>query len=183
MWAAFKGLSIGGKLFILAAIFALFGATYYVGYSKGANISEVEIAQYEGKVNKLQAELNKKVGVVKVETVTRYLKGETVAGETVYRTRTVVEQAVPEQFTFSNGWIYTYNQSVKGEETDPTLAADPTPSGVTDKQALVTIVENNAISHRNERQLDTLTGYLVEMERINEEVNGRPSSPDDERVR
>ena len=183
MFAALKLIPFGAKIGILIAILAALGGMYYVAYNKGLNVAAVEIAQYEGKVNKLQAEVNEKVGKVKVETVTRYLKGETVAGETVYRTRTVVEQSVPEQFTFSNGWIYTYNQSVKGEETNSTLASDATSSGVSDKQALVTIVANNAISHRNERRLDTLTGYLVQMEKINEEVNGRPRSSDDERVR
>ena len=183
MWAAFKGLSIGGKLFILAAILALFGATYYVGYSRGTNISKVEIAEYEGKVATLDAKVRDAQGKVNVETVTRYLQGETVAGQTVYRTRTIVEKTVPEQFTFSNGWIYTYNQSVQGLETDENFASDPTPSGVTDKQALKTIVDNNASSLKNARQLDTLTGYLVEMEKVNEKVNGRPRSNDDERVR
>jgi hypothetical protein len=160
LFAALKLIPFGAKIGILIAILAALGGMYYVAYNKGLNVSKVEIAEYEGKVNRLQAEVTAKVTEVKVETITRYLRGETLAGETVYKTRTIVEKSVPEQFTFSKGWIYTYNQSVQGLETDATLAADPTPSGVTDKQGLVTIVDNNATSLKNARQLDTLTGYV-----------------------
>lgn len=183
MFAAIKLIPFGAKIGILIAFLAALAGLYYVGYNKGLNVSEVAIAQYETKVSKLNEKLATKGGEVRVETVTKYLKGETVAGQTVYRTRTVVQTVVPEQYTLSKGWVYAYNQSVLGAETDPVLAGDATPSDVTDKQALEVITDNNAISLANARQLDSLTGYLEDMERVYEEVNGRPSSADDERVR
>lgn len=183
MFEAIKLIPFGAKIGIFIAFLAALAGLYYVGYNKGLNVSAVEIAKYEGEVSKLNEKLATRGGEVRVETVTKYLQGETIAGETVYRTRTVVKTVVPEQYTLSKGWVYAYNQSVLGVETDPALAADATPSDVTDKEALEVITDNNAISLANARQLDALTGYLDNMEKVYEEVNGRPSSADDERVR
>lgn len=172
MWTAFKALSIGSKLFILAAILALFGATWYVGYSKGANISEVKIAQYEGKINKLNADLKTAQGKTDVKVVTKYLDREKVITNTVYKTRTIVEQSVPEQFTLSKGWVYAYNQSVLGLDVDAELAADPTPSTVSEMRALAdTIIPNNGKALTTAERLKALQEWVAETEKNFEKVN------------
>lgn len=181
MWAGFKVLSLGAKAAvigsILAVLLAILGTSYYVGYNKGHTESKLAISQYEGKVKDLTIKLGQAEGKVRVDTVTKYLQGETVAGETVYKTRTVVETKVVPQHVLSKGWIYTYNQSVAGAEVDPNLAADPTPSGVVDRDALLTIVDNNATSLANARQLDALIGYENDLERARENaINGKPGS-------
>lgn len=172
MFAAFKALSLGGKLFILAAILALFGATYYVGYSKGANISAVEIAKYEGKVKDLNAQLKTAQGKTDVQVVTKYLDRDKIITNTVVKTRTVVEQNVVEQFTLSKGWIYAYNQSVLGLAVDPELAADATPSTTSEMRALAdTIVPNNGNALSTAAQLEALQEWVRETEKNFEKVN------------
>lgn len=173
MWAAFKALGWGGKALVLAAILAILASCYYVGLDRGKNISKVEIAKYEGKIKTLEAERNAAQAKIDVRYVTQYKDRIQYVDRVVTKTRTVVEQSVPEQFTLSKGWIYAYNQSVRGLDVDPAKASDATPSTVTEMRALAdTIVPNNGVFLSNKAQLESLQDWIratnEEARKINE---------------
>lgn len=171
MWTAFKALGIGAKLLVLGAIIALFAATYYVGLNNGTNISKVEIAQYEGKVADLNRRLIISQGKVDVKVVTEYVERVAYVDRVVYKNRDVVRTVVPEQFAFSKGWVYAYNQSVLGLPIDPILASNETASTTSDMRALAdTIVPNNGICLATAEQLKSLQQLIKEREAAREEV-------------
>lgn len=175
MWAAFKALPILAKLGIAFGILALFaatiGSTYYVAYNKGLNVSAVEIQKYKTKVSDLTNKLTTAQGKVDVQVVTKYLEGLTKVVEKEGKTITVVKEVVPEQFKFSKGWVYSYNQSVLGADVDPALAADTSPSSISDAKVLIdTIIPNNYKSRRNIAKLDSLQEWIVNTEKSREEV-------------
>ncbi len=172
MFAAFKLISWQVKLGILVALLAIMGALYYVGYKKGENISRVEIAKYEGKVQELNGRLATAQGKVDVRIVTEYKDKLVYVDRIVTKTRTVVERSVPEQFKFSKGWVYAYNQSVLGKEVDPQLASDATPSTSSDLRALAgTIIPNNGVCLSNAAQLEALQKWTRDSQAARENVN------------
>jgi len=169
MWAAFKLLTWQAKagiaVAVLAILLALVGSTAYVSYNKGLNVSKVEIAKYKGEAETLNKKLAVAQGKVDVRVVTEYKDRVNTIEKIVYKTRTVVGENVPEQFTFSRGWVYAYNQSVRGLELDPVLASDKTASPVSDLRALAdTIVPNNGICLTNKQKADSLQTWIRETE-------------------
>lgn len=175
MWQAFKALSIGAKLGIAFGIVALFaaiiGSTAYVSYNKGLNVSKVEIAKYEGKIQKLNSELKTAQGKVDVRVVTEYKDRVSYVDRVVYQTRDVIRDNVPEQFTLSKGWVYAYNQSIAGLPVDPVLAADKTPSSISEMRALAdTIAPNNGVYLANKAQLDSLQKWIKDTEAARAQV-------------
>jgi hypothetical protein len=172
MFALFKGVSLGAKLGIVLGIVLLFAATWYIGYTKGSNISKVEIAKYEGRVNKLNADLATAHGKVDVRVVTEYKDRVNTIDHTVYQTRDVIRTKVVPQFNFSKGWVYAYNQSVLGLPVDPTLASDASPSPTSDLVALLdTLVPNNGICLANSAQLAALQQTILEREAADVKIN------------
>ena len=174
MWLAFKALSLQAKagilIGILAILVAAIGTAYYTGYSKGENISRLEISKYEGKVKDLITERDKAQAKVDVKEVVKYKDRVQYIDRVVYKTKTVVETSVPEQFKFSKGWVYAYNQSVAGNELESSKASDASESRVSDRSALVTITENNGICLSNKAQLDALQSWIRETEKVRVEV-------------
>ena len=172
MFAAFKLIGWQVKLGILVALLAIMGAIYYVGYTKGENVSRVEIAKYEGKVEKLNADLAKAQGKVYVQIVTQYKDRLQYVDRVITKTRTVVEQSVPEQFKFSKGWVYSFNQSILGLDVDPKLASNEEASSVSDMRALSrTIIPNNGVCLSNAEQLKALQQWTLDSQAAREKVN------------
>lgn len=168
MWAKFKTFGWKGKLGILAAILALlaaFGGLYKTGYNSGAEVSKTEIARYKNKSLALQKKLAAAQTQVDTKIVTEYKDRTAYVDRVVYKTKTVVQTSVPEQYNLSNGWVYAYNQSVAGEEVDPTKASDGKPSSTTDRTALLAIAGNNGICLANQAQLDSLQKWILETEK------------------
>lgn len=177
MWAAFKALTwqvkLGISIGLLAILAALIGSTAYVSYQKGLNVSKVEIQAYQTKVKDLNTKLATAQGKVDVKVVTEYKDRVAYVNRVVYKTRDVIRDSVPEQFTLSRGWIYAYNQSVRGLELDPALASDKTPSTVSEMRALAdTIAPNNGICLANKAQLDSLQQWVTETEASRAQVTG-----------
>ena len=174
MWASFKALTLGAKLGILAGVLALFailmGSSYYIGYSKGENISKVAIGNYETQLSDLRAKLATAQGRVDVKVVTEYKDRIQYVDRVVTETKTVIKDRVPEQFNLSKGWIYVYNQSVAGNGVEPSLAADANSSLVSDKTALLTITENNGVCLSNKEQLIALQTWIRDTEKAREEA-------------
>lgn len=176
MWASFKLLTWQAKAgiigVILAILLAIIGSTAYVSYNKGLNVSKVEISQYETKVQTLNAKLATAQGRVDTKVVTEYVDRKAYIDRVVYKTRTVVQSSVPEQFTFSKGWVYAYNQSVRGLELDPVLASDKTASSISDMRALAdTIAPNNGICLANKQKADSLQQWIRETNETRDQIN------------
>lgn len=69
---------------------------------------------------------------------------------------------VPSQYNMSRGWVYLYNQSATGNVADPQKSADPTPSGVSDTEALVVLVDNNGSCTEDRAKLEALQTWIRE---------------------
>lgn len=167
MWAAFKLLPVASKLtligVIIAAFFLTIGSTYYVAYNKGLNVATVQLERYQAASARLMAAINKSQSIVNERVLVRYVDRVQYVDRTVTQTKTVVRDSVPVQFKFSKGWIYAYNQSVKGAPLDPVLASDASPATVSDVDALAdTIVPNNGVCLANQAQLDELQAFVRE---------------------
>lgn len=176
MWAAFKLLSLKAKAGLvglaLAILLAVIGSTAYVSYQKGLNVSKVEIQKYQAKKQEVQTKFVTLQGKTDVQVVTQFKDRISYVDRIVYKTRDVVRDSVPQQFNFSRGWVYAYNQSVKGLEVDPVLAADKTPASATDVGVLAdTLVPNNGICLNTKAQLEALQKWQLETEANRAEAN------------
>ena len=171
MWAAFKALTWGAKLGILAAILLAIGSLCYVSYEKGVNVSRVEIQRYQTESNKLRADLAKAQGKVDVRVVTQYKDRVQTIVETEYKNRDVIRTKVVGSNLLTKGWVYAYNQTLAGLPVDPVLAADKTPSTTSELEALAaTIAPNNAVSLENRAQVEALQNWIRETEASRKEV-------------
>jgi len=176
MLAAFKLLSWKLKLGWIAAILLVIGVAggsmYYVAYNKGLNKSELIVAQYEKRLSELREQVIAAQAQVDVKIRRDYTDRVQFVDRVVEKTTEVVVERVPEQFTLSKGWIYAYNQSIRGLELDPSLASDNTPSSVSEMRALAgTIAPNNGVCLANTAQLNSLQQWIRETEAVREEVN------------
>jgi hypothetical protein len=176
VWAAFKLLSWKVKAGLiglaLAILLAVIGSTAYVSYQKGLNVSKVEIQKFQNKKQEVQTKFVTLQGKTDVQVVTQFKDRVSYVDRIVYKTRDVVRDSVPQQFNFSRGWIYAYNQSVQGLEVDPLLAADKTPAPVSDVEALAgTIVPNNGICLSTKAQLEALQKWQLDTEANRAEAN------------
>lgn len=176
MWAAFKALSLGTKIGvaigILSLLIAAIGSSYVIGYNKGVNIAELELVRFQAAAAQINTQIKTIQGKSTVRLVTEYKDRIQYVDRVVTKTRTIVEQSVPEQYKLSNGWVYAYNQSVAGAELDPAKAADPVESNTSDRSALLTITKNNGICISNEAQLTSLQAWIIQMEKDRKEALG-----------
>ena len=164
--------SWGAKLGIAIGILLLFAAVGYIGYTKGINVSKVEIAKYEGRVQALNAKVAQANAQVDVKVVTEYKDRVHNIDHTVYETRDIIRNKVAQQFVLSRGWVYAYNQSVLGLALDPALAADKTPSTTSELMALSeTLAPNNGVCLANQAQLDALQKAITEREAADAKIN------------
>jgi len=165
MW---KALSWKIKLGLIAGLLvvaaSLFGSGYFIGHIKGVQIAANEINRYQIASQRIQNSIETLQRTVDVKTVTVYKDRVAYIDRVQYRTKTVIETAVPEQFQLSKGWIYVYNQSVAGAEVNSELAADGERSGVSDRAALLTAAENNTIALKNATQLESLQNWIRDTE-------------------
>jgi hypothetical protein len=175
MWAAFKLLPWASKLAIIGVIIAAFlltiGSTYYVAYNKGTNVAAVQLERYQTASARLMAAINKSQSIVNERVLVRYVDRVQYVDRTVTQTKTIVRDAVPQQFKFSKGWVYAHNQAVKNLPVDPILASDASPASVSDVDALAdTIVPNYGVCHANQAQLDELQNWVKETNEAREKA-------------
>jgi len=141
-----------------------------IAYNRGLNVSAVEIASYESRVQNLNAQLRDATGKVTERIVTEYLTDVVERERIVYRNRDVIVTQVPEQYTLSQGWIDAHDQSALGNPIDPEIAANAFPSAYTDAVALQTINDNYAICQANLSQLTALQNWTREIREVTDEV-------------
>lgn len=163
MWALFNSFSIGTKIVVGIAIIALLASISAISYNKGLNVSKLEIAEYQTKIQQLNAKKQEKQIVVNEKVIVEYKDRIKYIDKVVYTNRDVVKNVVVEQFNLSKGWIYSYNQSVKGLQIDPEKAKDSTPSTTSEMLALAdTILPNNGICLANQAKLEKLQEWIKE---------------------
>lgn len=163
MWGAFKALSLASKLFVLGLILAVLASVAALGYQKGSHRADLEIVKYEQKLANLTAEQAKEQAKVDVRVVTEYVDRVNTVERIVYKNRDVIVNSVPEQFVLTRGWVYAYNASLAGIEIDPVLAADETPTSITEMQALANnLAPNNAVCRANILHVEALQKWIKE---------------------
>jgi hypothetical protein len=156
--------SIWAKIIaLMVALAAVIGACVYIyhqGKSAGIDIANTKIARYEKKIEDLNIELAKKEIIVREKVITEYHTREIVRTQVEYKNRDIIHTVVPEQYRLSKGWVYAHDQSALGLEINPSLAADPTPSNISDRNALNTVTENYNNTNRMADQLEALEKYI-----------------------
>lgn len=151
----------GGVILLILAV--LFAIIVYKAYDAGVSKADTEISQYQKKIEELNRKQREKEIIVRERIITQYHTREIVRTKVEYKNRDVIRTVVPEQFKLSKGWIYAHDQSATGQEIDPALASDPTPSEVSDNVALLTITDNYNIANRNADRLEALQNYIREV--------------------
>ena len=155
----------------VAVLAVAFGATYNIAYNKGLNVSKVEIAEYQGKVQKLNADLLTARNSVTTRIQTEYLDRVVERERIVYRNRDIIVTQVPEQYILSQGWVDAHDASVRNETLEPEIAANAFPSGYTDRDVLEVISRNyGQVCLANADQLTALQRWVTEQGKVNEEA-------------
>ena len=155
----------------VAVLAVAFGATYNIAYNKGLNVSQVQIAEYEGKVQKLNADLKTAQSNVTTRIQTEYIDRVVERERIVYRNREVIVTQVPEQYILSQGWVDAHDATVRNEELEPEIAANAFPSGYTDREVLQVIARNyGQVCLANADQLTALQRWVTEQGKVNEET-------------
>lgn len=166
MWSAFKLVPFKIKLLIGVLFLAFIGAVAFgsmqVGLTKGRAESKVAIAQYETKLSDLRAKISEKQTVTDTKIVTKYITDVKEVEKIIYRNRDVIKTVVPEKYYLTKGWLYAYNQSVRGLPIDAVLAANDEDSGIIDSVGLETINDNNGKCIAREAQITGLQDWINE---------------------
>ena len=140
---------------------ALRAGVFFYGYMKGSAYADAELARFGQKNAELVADLEKKNTEISTEVVTEYVDRVQTIREKEYVYRDLAQSSVPNQFTMSNGWVYTHDVSARADNADPTRASDATPSGIADTTALVGILGNYSRCQQNAEQLRQLQQWII----------------------
>ena len=139
---------------------AMLAGVFFYGYMKGSAYADAELARYGQKQAELVAELEKKNTEISTQVVTEYVDRVQTIREKEYVYRDLAQNAVPNQFTMSNGWVYTHDASARADNADPARASDETSSGITDTTTLVGIIGNYSRCQQNAEQLRQLQQWI-----------------------
>jgi len=142
-------------------------AIFFAGYFHGKKIEHINFENYQLAQEKKYAELEKKVGQVSVETVTKYLTNTSVIEKRIPIYVQIANNNVPSQYDLSNGWVFLHNTAATNSDPDPTRSSDATPSGIKDNTALETVTENYGICHENSEQLKQLQAWINTVSKTN----------------
>jgi hypothetical protein len=161
----------------IAAV-ALVGFGLWKGYAWAAGNYQVKIDKLENEKAAYileRADLNLKItealGKVTTVVVTEYLDRVKVIKEKEYVYRDQAINIVPSKCELSSGWVSVHDASARNELASNASAADGTPSGITDNQALAVVTSNYAAANANAEQLKAIQKLWVEAERVVAEAN------------
>jgi hypothetical protein len=142
-------------------IVGLIGGTGVYGYFKGAERSELVLADYRAEAEKQISTLKTKNEEISSKVVTQYVtKTNTIREkEVVYKE---AAENLGSQHDMSNGWIYLHDASARLIDPDMEMAYDKAPSGVMDNYALAVVLKNYAICKVNAERLTQLQQWVRE---------------------
>lgn len=149
------------------------GGAFGYGFRKGNERAEVEINKYANQVESLKIELEKEQNNIKEKIVTQFVDKVKVVKEKEYVLQQQAADNVPAQHDMSNGWVYIHNNSTGATDgvSDPTRAADGSPSGIKDNEALLTIISNYSACLQNAQQLIGLQNWVTQTKQSIEDKN------------
>lgn len=171
-WAKWKLRLIAGVAILVALAIAVFAA-HHIGYTKGKNLSKVEVERYQTEKAQLQTRLIQAQSKVNEVVITEYKDRIIYQDRVVYKNRDVIREVIvnrPGQQTVSEGFIYAHNQAALGRPIDPEQASNPEPSGVTDSEVLETVSDNYDIGQRAIIKLESLQRWVRDTWEVKDEV-------------
>lgn len=158
---------------ILSLILGLVVSFLY-GVHVGTMKSKVTISDFTATKTEQQAKIQKEVSEKNIQIVTKYVDRWHTIKEIESVNKEYAKNIVPNQHDLSVGWVSTHNASASSTKVDSTSAANPTPSGVTDNQALETIIDNYSKYHQCSTQLnsvlDVIEAYNNTIDKVNKET-------------
>lgn len=144
-------------LVLIAMVFVSFGAGWKVAHDDGVQkIAAIEksIADKKQVVEVGQAKVDTKIITEYVPKIERiYLEAK--------NNKYIIENNVKPSPNLPEGWVYMHNLSILGGGGDPELAGNPTDSGISPKQALGTITDNNATCRAEIEKLNALQNWIT----------------------
>jgi ribosome-associated protein YbcJ (S4-like RNA binding protein) len=145
-WMFLKSASWGLRAALIGIVIALITGSYFIGhhngYVEGKARSEAVIAKYVETRTAAKAKIATEQITVNDNVTKRRTEKREKARKIETSNQIIITEVVPQQFTFSRGWIAAHDAAAFGLPIDTSLASDPTPSGVTDVEALRVINTN-----------------------------------------
>jgi len=160
--------AIIGVLLLSASIFC-----YVKGYDAASTSYKLKIANLMGGFEKQALTLKDINTNISNKVVVKYVDKINTIHEKEIQYVNVAENAVPNQFELSNGWVYLHDTSATNGDADATRSSDATPSGIKDNEALTTIVNNYAICTKNATQLTALQNWISENKTAVDKLNAK----------
>lgn len=156
----------------VVGLLALIGA-FFFGKHFGDLESQVAIERLKGEKATQQAQYEGKMSVEKNKIVTQFVDRWHTIKETQYVNNERAKNDVPSQYVLSNGWVSTHDSAAGATKVDSAAAADDTPSGIRDNQALGTIVNNYAQYHNCQAQVNGLLDLIEKHNQTIDDLNRR----------
>lgn len=157
---------------LVSMIMAFLGAIFWLGQMAGEARMEQAIDQYKKQVEALNKDLEKERQNIKEVVVTEYIETIKYLDKVRIEYQTQVVE-VPSKCSVAEGWVYLHDRAALGLPSDPALSADPTDSGVKDKDALAVVADNYVTCRKNAEQLTKLLSYLDQVDKAVNEANAK----------
>lgn len=141
---------------------AMLAGVFFYGYMKGSAYAEAELARFSARAAEQVAELERENLEISNRVQVEYVDRVQTIREKEYVYVDTAQNTVAGQYDLSNGWVHTHDASAANDDADPTRAADESPSGIIDNQALITIARNYAKCEANAEQLRQLQQWITD---------------------
>lgn len=150
---------------------AMLTGVFFYGYMKGSAYAEAELARFSARAAEQIVELEKEKLEISNRVQVEYVDRVQTIKEKEYVYVDTAQNAVVGQHDLSNGWVHTHDASASNDDADPARAADESPSGIIDNQALITIARNYARCEANAEQLRQLQQWITDNKAAVDQAN------------
>jgi len=147
----------------VALLVGCFSAGYYKATVRAHETASRIALEHQLELTERARELETARANVTERVVTKYVDRIKIVKETEYVTSNIIQDHVPDRFSLSNGWVYTYDSIVKGTVPDASRASDEAASGITATDALGSINTNYGICKQNAEQLVALQDWVRQL--------------------
>lgn len=141
---------------------AMLAGVFLYGYMKGSAYAEAELARFSARAAEQVAELERENLEISNRVQVEYVDRVQTIREKEYVYVDTAQNTVAGQYDLSNGWVHTHDASASNDDADPARAADESPSGIIDNQALITIARNYSRCEANAEQLRQLQQWITD---------------------
>jgi hypothetical protein len=133
--------------------------------------SNAVIASYQQKLLTEENQLSQIILPIETKIVTKYVTRTITIHDNSNTNASVIQNNVTDKSILSQGFIASHNAAVQGQLINPIDAANITPSGVTDVQALEVVANNYAICLATKEQLIALQQLDIQIQAAIDQVN------------